>query len=76
MARRKTEQFAHNVTTNAWNDWFSCSTTGNKPWYYYATPLFRKTSLQLCERSLAAFDTIILGDSTQLDYLLRRAQAE
>jgi hypothetical protein len=63
------ERFAAKVAGNNWTEWFNCSTSGDKPWYYYTTPLFRKTCLNLCQRSVAAFDAIILGDSDRLTAL-------
>jgi hypothetical protein len=60
------ERFAAKVAENNWTEWFNYSTSGDNPWYYHTAPLFRKAGLNLCERSVAAFDAIILGD---LDHL-------
>lgn len=75
-SEKRREQFKAQIGTSDWKDWFSCSTRGDEPWYYYATPLFRKTALTLCERSLAAFDAIILGDSDRLTALEREERGQ
>ena len=67
--RKEREHFTAKIAEQGWADWFDCSTSGDAPWYYYTTPPFRKNCLNLCERSVAAFDAIILGDSDHLDAL-------
>lgn len=56
------EAFNQRATENNWSQWFSVATSNHQPWFYTITPEFHETCLQICDRSVLAFEGLLVGD--------------
>ncbi len=55
-------KFKTRIEKESWEKWFSISTSNNQPWYFTMTGQFRADCLELCERSVYAFEGLIWKD--------------
>lgn len=59
---RDREKFAKRIKSEGWNSWFSISTIDDKPWYFTMNGQFQRDCLELCHRTVYAFEGLIWKD--------------
>lgn len=57
LAERR--KFARTIGDESWRHWFFVSETDGEPWFFTVTPTFRGDCLNLCARSVHAFNGLI-----------------
>jgi hypothetical protein len=64
-------EFMAKIRKEDWAGWFSVAKSGDEPWFFAMTPAFYGACLELCNRSLLAFEGLVQDDWERYDLRYR-----